>query len=60
MKLFLKAPKLFLHRTLLLLSAPARAGVEIDSVAAGSRRWAALKAVAVTLPSAETETLAFW
>lgn len=46
------------HRTLLFLSAPARAGVEIGSVAAGSRSWAALEAVAVTLQNAEIETAA--
>lgn len=54
-----KTPKLFLHRTLLLLSAPARAGVETNSVAAGGTRWAALEAVTVTQQNAEIETPAF-
>lgn len=54
-----KALKPFLYKTLFLLSASARADVGTGSVAAGSRRWAALRAAAATQPSAETETLTF-
>lgn len=51
--------KPFLPKTFLLLSASARAAVGTGSVAAGSRRWAALRAAAATQPSAGTENLAF-